>query len=76
MWLSVKSNVTKFLNEWKPRVDDNFETPEEYRLRWRSIRTIYFALFLTALGFSSALGGAWPYLSKVSLFKKRKIILM
>lgn len=46
-------------------VDDGLETLEEYKQRWRSVRIIYFTMFLMALGFSIILTGIWPYLNKV-----------
>ncbi|EDW93740.1 major facilitator superfamily domain-containing protein 8 [Drosophila yakuba] len=46
-------------------VDDGLETLEEYKQRWRSVRIIYFTMFLMALGFSIILTGIWPYLNKL-----------
>lgn len=46
-------------------VNDGLETLEEYRSRWRSVRVIYFTMFLMSLGFSIILTGIWPYLNKV-----------
>lgn len=46
-------------------VDDGLETLEEYKQRWRSVRIIYFTMFLMALGFSIILTGIWPFLNKV-----------
>lgn len=45
---------------------DGLETEEEYHQRWRSVRVIYFTMFLMSLGFSIVLTGIWPYLDKVS----------
>lgn len=60
---------------WRPKVangravlpddDDGLETPAEYAQRWRSIRIIYFTMFMMSLGFSVVLTGVWPYLDKV-----------
>ncbi|XP_054085670.1 major facilitator superfamily domain-containing protein 8 isoform X1 [Zeugodacus cucurbitae] len=46
-------------------VDDGLETLDEYRSRWRSVRVIYFTMFLMSLGFSIILTGIWPYLNKL-----------
>ncbi|SPP77519.1 major facilitator superfamily domain-containing protein 8 isoform X1 [Drosophila guanche] len=46
-------------------VDDGLETLEEYKQRWRSVRIIYFTMFLMALGFSIIITGIWPYLVKL-----------
>ncbi|XP_017128563.1 major facilitator superfamily domain-containing protein 8 [Drosophila elegans] len=46
-------------------VDDGLETLEEYKQRWRSVRIIYFTMFLMALGFSIILTGIWPFLNKL-----------
>jgi MFS transporter, ceroid-lipofuscinosis neuronal protein 7 len=46
--------------------DATLETEQEYKERWRSIRIIYFTMFLMSLGFSIILTGIWPYLDKVS----------
>ncbi|XP_043068503.2 major facilitator superfamily domain-containing protein 8 isoform X1 [Drosophila bipectinata] len=46
-------------------VDDGLETLEEYKQRWRSVRIIYFTMFLMALGFSIILTGIWPFLKKL-----------
>jgi len=46
-------------------LDDGLERLEDYIQRWRSIRIIYFTMFLMALGFSIILTGIWPFLSEV-----------
>lgn len=46
--------------------DDGLETVEEYYQRWRSIRVIYFTMFLMSLGFTVVLTGIWPFLDKVN----------
>ncbi|KAH8270167.1 hypothetical protein KR018_005096 [Drosophila ironensis] len=46
-------------------VDDGLETLEAYKQRWRSVRIIYFTMFLMALGFSIILTGIWPFLDKL-----------
>ncbi|XP_065360293.1 major facilitator superfamily domain-containing protein 8 isoform X1 [Calliphora vicina] len=62
--------LTKFRNRFRTTkipsdVDDGLETLDEYRMRWRSIRVIYFTMFLMSLGFSIILTGIWPYLNKL-----------
>lgn len=47
--------------------DDGLETEQEKKERWRSIRIIYFTMFLMSLGFSVVLTGVWPFLDKVVL---------
>ncbi|KAH8397544.1 hypothetical protein KR222_009107 [Zaprionus bogoriensis] len=46
-------------------LDDGLETLQEYQRRWRSIRIIYFTMFLMSLGFSIILTGVWTYLSEL-----------
>ncbi|XP_053953843.1 major facilitator superfamily domain-containing protein 8 [Anastrepha ludens] len=46
-------------------VNDGLETLAEYQSRWRSVRVIYFTMFLMSLGFSIILTGIWPYLNKL-----------
>lgn len=46
-------------------VDDELETVDERKERWRSIYAIYFTMFLMSLGFSIILTGVWPYLDKL-----------
>ncbi|VEN62334.1 unnamed protein product [Callosobruchus maculatus] len=53
-----KSNAQFTLN-------DDLETPQQYRERWRSIYIIYFTMFLISLGFSIIVTGVWPYLDKL-----------
>ncbi|CAG9822815.1 unnamed protein product [Phaedon cochleariae] len=45
--------------------NDNLETVQQYRERWRSIHIIYFTMFLISLGFSIIVTGVWPYLDKM-----------
>ncbi|KNC30590.1 hypothetical protein FF38_11972, partial [Lucilia cuprina] len=62
--------LNKFRNRFRTtklpqEVDDGLETLDEYRMRWRSIKVIYFTMFLMSLGFSIILTGIWPYLNKL-----------
>ncbi|XP_032366872.1 major facilitator superfamily domain-containing protein 8 isoform X1 [Etheostoma spectabile] len=38
---------------------------EGYRSRWRSIRVMYFTMFLSSVGFTIVITSLWPYLQKV-----------
>uniref|UniRef100_A0AAQ4RV98 Major facilitator superfamily (MFS) profile domain-containing protein n=1 Tax=Gasterosteus aculeatus aculeatus TaxID=481459 RepID=A0AAQ4RV98_GASAC len=38
---------------------------EDYRSRWRSIRVMYFTMFLSSVGFTIVITSLWPYLQKV-----------
>ncbi|XP_030578500.1 major facilitator superfamily domain-containing protein 8 isoform X2 [Archocentrus centrarchus] len=37
---------------------------EDYRSRWRSIRVMYFTMFLSSVGFTIVITSLWPYLEK------------
>lgn len=43
------------------------ETEAEKKMRYLSLRIIYFTMFLMTLGFSIILTGIWPYLDKVTV---------
>lgn len=53
-------------NKNEPKSKIILETDEERSDRVRSLRIIYFTMFLISLGFSIVLTGIWPYLDKVS----------
>uniref|UniRef100_A0A673CYY3 Major facilitator superfamily (MFS) profile domain-containing protein n=1 Tax=Sphaeramia orbicularis TaxID=375764 RepID=A0A673CYY3_9TELE len=38
---------------------------EGYRSRWRSIRVMYFTMFLSSVGFTIVITSLWPYLQKI-----------
>uniref|UniRef100_A0A7N6AMR0 Major facilitator superfamily (MFS) profile domain-containing protein n=1 Tax=Anabas testudineus TaxID=64144 RepID=A0A7N6AMR0_ANATE len=38
---------------------------EDYRSRWRSIRVMYFTMFLSSVGFTIVITSVWPYLQKI-----------
>ncbi|XP_032438985.1 major facilitator superfamily domain-containing protein 8 isoform X1 [Xiphophorus hellerii] len=38
---------------------------EDYRGRWRSIRVMYFTMFLSSVGFTIVITSLWPYLQKI-----------
>ncbi|XP_074555528.1 major facilitator superfamily domain-containing protein 8 [Halichoeres trimaculatus] len=38
---------------------------EDYRKRWRSIRVMYFTMFLSSVGFTIVITSLWPYLQKI-----------
>uniref|UniRef100_A0A665XFQ5 Major facilitator superfamily (MFS) profile domain-containing protein n=1 Tax=Echeneis naucrates TaxID=173247 RepID=A0A665XFQ5_ECHNA len=37
----------------------------DYRSRWRSIRVMYFTMFLSSVGFTIVITSLWPYLQKI-----------
>ncbi|XP_023655750.2 major facilitator superfamily domain-containing protein 8 isoform X1 [Paramormyrops kingsleyae] len=45
--------------------DDIAEDLAEYSSRWKSIRIMYFTMFLSSVGFSIVITSIWPYLQKV-----------
>lgn len=59
--LKKKISVSKIPDN----LNDGLETLAEYKLRWRSIRIIYFTMFLISLGFSIVLTGIWPFLDQL-----------
>ncbi|XP_043865374.1 major facilitator superfamily domain-containing protein 8 [Drosophila mojavensis] len=70
----VHRHIMEYWRKFRERVaarnqttelDDDLETLEEYTQRWRSVRVIYFTMFLMALGFSIILTGIWPFLSEL-----------
>uniref|UniRef100_A0A6P7GDR8 LOW QUALITY PROTEIN: major facilitator superfamily domain-containing protein 8 n=1 Tax=Diabrotica virgifera virgifera TaxID=50390 RepID=A0A6P7GDR8_DIAVI len=65
-WIEEKSKQLRgmFKSETIPPFDDDLETPEQYKERWRSIYIVYFTMFLISLGFSIIVTGVWPYLDK------------
>lgn len=60
------TRIYKTLTDKSKILVDDLETLEEYNQRWRSVRIIYFTMFLMSLGFSIVLTGILPYLDKVS----------
>lgn len=38
---------------------------EDYSSRWRSIRVMYFTMFLSSVGFTIVITSLWPYLEKI-----------
>nr|XP_023023501.1 major facilitator superfamily domain-containing protein 8 [Leptinotarsa decemlineata]XP_023023502.1 major facilitator superfamily domain-containing protein 8 [Leptinotarsa decemlineata] len=66
-WLGKKTkqvrDMLRSMNE--SNFQDNLESPQEYKERWRSIYIIYFTMFLISLGFSIIVTGVWPYLDKL-----------
>ncbi|XP_058480431.1 major facilitator superfamily domain-containing protein 8 [Solea solea] len=38
---------------------------EDYKSRWRSIRIMYFTMFLSSVGFTIVITSLWPYLHKI-----------
>lgn len=54
---------TPLLREDADRYDDYQD--EDYKPRWRSIRVMYFTMFLSSVGFTIVITSLWPYLQKV-----------
>lgn len=54
--------------------EDDLETYQQYKERWRSIYIIYFTMFMISLGFSIIVTGVWPYLDKVRIYNVFLII--
>ncbi|KAM7366230.1 hypothetical protein PAMP_015686 [Pampus punctatissimus] len=38
---------------------------EDYKSRWRSIRVMYFTMFLSSVGFTIVITSLWPYLQQI-----------
>ncbi|KAM9426201.1 major facilitator superfamily domain-containing protein 8 isoform 1-T3 [Pholidichthys leucotaenia] len=55
-------DTTPLLREDRRSVDSQ---DEDYRSRWRSIRVMYFTMFLSSVGFTIVITSLWPYLQKV-----------
>jgi len=62
-WRKLRARLET--NKLPEDLDDGLERLEDYIQRWRSVRIIYFTMFLMALGFSIILTGIWPFLSEV-----------
>lgn len=43
--------------------DDHHD--DDYKSRWRSIRVMYFTMFLSSVGFTIVITSLWPYLQKI-----------
>lgn len=61
------------INEIPEELDDGLESLDDYKQRWRSIRIIYFTMFLMSLGFSIILTGIWPFLTAVRIIISNSI---
>lgn len=66
MWLNLKSNTTNLITKWSIKHDENMETLDEFKQRWKSIKIVYFTLFLMSLSISGILIGSWPFLTRVN----------
>ncbi|XP_032290420.1 major facilitator superfamily domain-containing protein 8 isoform X2 [Drosophila virilis] len=62
-WRKIRARLE--IKQMPAELDDDLETLEDYTQRWRSVRIIYFTMFLMALGFSIILTGIWPFLSEL-----------
>ncbi|KAL0970508.1 hypothetical protein UPYG_G00243020 [Umbra pygmaea] len=54
---------TPLLKDDSSRVD--FLQDDDYKSRWRSIRVMYFTMFLSSVGFTIVITSLWPYLQKI-----------
>lgn len=60
--LDEPDDTTPLLRD-DPSSDDSQD--EGYRSRWRSIRVMYFTMFLSSVGFTIVITSLWPYLQKI-----------
>nr|XP_020467075.1 major facilitator superfamily domain-containing protein 8 [Monopterus albus] len=44
---------------------DDHHDDDDYKSRWRSIRVMYFTMFLSSVGFTIVITSLWPYLQKI-----------
>ncbi|XP_038588806.1 major facilitator superfamily domain-containing protein 8 [Micropterus salmoides] len=54
--------TTQLLRDDASSVDSQ---DEEYKSRWRSIRIMYFTMFLSSVGFTIVITSLWPYLQRI-----------
>ncbi|XP_026017757.1 major facilitator superfamily domain-containing protein 8 isoform X1 [Astatotilapia calliptera] len=55
-------STTPLLRDERSSSDDSQD--DDYRSRWRSIRVMYFTMFLSSVGFTIVITSLWPYLQK------------
>ncbi|KAF7646387.1 hypothetical protein LDENG_00188410 [Lucifuga dentata] len=61
--LHESDEATPLLRDDESSDDDSQD--EAYRSRWRSIRVMYFTMFLSSVGFTIVITSLWPYLQKI-----------
>lgn len=44
---------------------DDLQDAADYKNRWRSIRVMYFTMFLSSVGFTIVITSLWPFLQKI-----------
>lgn len=60
--------MSQIIDDTTPLLGDDansFCRDEENRSRWRSIRVMYFTMFLSSVGFTIVITSLWPYLQRV-----------
>lgn len=59
--------MAQIVDDTTPLLGDgaNSESQDENRSRWRSIRVMYFTMFLSSVGFTIVITSLWPYLKRV-----------
>lgn len=61
--------MSEILDDTTPLLRDDASScdsqDEEYKSRWRSIRVMYFTMFLSSVGFTIVITSLWPYLQKI-----------
>lgn len=60
--------MSQIVDDTTPLLGDDASSDcrdEENRSRWRSIRVMYFTMFLSSVGFTIVLTSLWPYLQRV-----------
>lgn len=60
--------MSQIIDDTTPLLGDDANSycrDEENRSRWRSIRVMYFTMFLSSVGFTIVITSLWPYLQRV-----------
>uniref|UniRef100_A0A3Q3IIC8 Major facilitator superfamily (MFS) profile domain-containing protein n=1 Tax=Monopterus albus TaxID=43700 RepID=A0A3Q3IIC8_MONAL len=64
--LMVKAVEAPAVGRTPPVVEhDDHHDDDDYKSRWRSIRVMYFTMFLSSVGFTIVITSLWPYLQKI-----------
>ncbi|XP_054457334.1 major facilitator superfamily domain-containing protein 8 [Anoplopoma fimbria] len=58
-------DTTPLLRDDASSDDSQDAQDEHYESRWRSIRVMYFTMFLSSVGFTIVITSLWPYLQKI-----------
>lgn len=60
--------MSQIIDDTTPLLGDDANSDhqqDEHKSRWRSIRVMYFTMFLSSVGFTIVITSLWPYLQKV-----------